>query len=79
MRVCAAPVVVQGPGQGKVQNCMAALLATLVLDDDAMEILQQRGEGHLVFEVTLKLVRVTGLQGWRQLARVVLAPVCGSV
>lgn len=46
----------QGPGHSKVQFCMAALLATLVLDEQAMEILQQRGEGHLVFEAALKLV-----------------------
>jgi hypothetical protein len=38
---------------------MAALLATLVLDDQAMEILQQRGEGHLVFEAALKLVSLS--------------------
>jgi len=36
---------------------MASLLATLVLDEEAMEIIRQRGEGHLVFEATLKLVR----------------------
>lgn len=35
---------------------MAALLATLVLDEEAMEVLQNRGEGHLVFEVALQLV-----------------------
>lgn len=61
-RVCTSSNVVlrmsclQGPGQSRVQYCMAALLATLVLDEQAMGILQQRGEGHLVFEVTLKLV-----------------------
>jgi hypothetical protein len=36
---------------------MASLLATLVLDDAAMDIVKQRGEGHLVFEATLSLVR----------------------
>lgn len=35
---------------------MASLLATVVLDEQAMEVLRQRGEGHLVFEATLKLV-----------------------
>lgn len=52
--------ILQGPGHSKVQFCMAALLATLVLDEEAMEIIQQRGEGHLVFEATLKLVSCLG-------------------
>lgn len=46
----------QGPGHSRVQYCMAAMLATLVLDDGAMEVIKQRGEGHLVFEATLKLL-----------------------
>lgn len=49
----------QGPGHSRVQFCMASLLATLVLDDEAMEIIRQRGEGHLIFEATLQLVRAT--------------------
>lgn len=65
---CAVPIVLQGPGQSKVQNCMAALLATLVLDEQAMEVLQKRGEGHLVFEVALKLVRGNRLRGLPQLS-----------
>jgi hypothetical protein len=48
--------MMQGPGHSKVQFCMAALLASLVLDDEAMEIVRQRGEGHLIFEATLQLV-----------------------
>jgi hypothetical protein len=32
------------------------VLAILVLDDAAMEIIKQRGEGHLVFEATLRLL-----------------------
>jgi hypothetical protein len=35
---------------------MATLLARLVLDDEAMEIVRQRGEGYLIFEATLQLV-----------------------
>eukprot|EP00879_Flechtneria_rotunda_P023560 GHRR01024925.1.p1 GENE.GHRR01024925.1~~GHRR01024925.1.p1 ORF type:complete len:713 (+),score=291.71 GHRR01024925.1:1579-3717(+) len=46
----------KGPGHSKVQFAMAALLGTLVLDDEAMELIKQRGEGHLVFEATLKLL-----------------------
>lgn len=49
----------QGPGHGRVQLFMASLLATLVLDDDAMEAVRQRGEGPLVFEAALKLVSAT--------------------
>lgn len=62
-RQTAMPLVcttaLQGPGHSRVQFCMASLLATLVLDEEAMEIIRQRGEGHLVFEATLKLVRGT--------------------
>jgi hypothetical protein len=35
---------------------MATVLATLVLDEGAMELVRQRGEGHLVFEATLRLL-----------------------
>jgi hypothetical protein len=35
---------------------MASLLATLVLDDSAMELIKQRGEGHLIFEAMIKLL-----------------------
>lgn len=33
-----------GPGANMIQFCMASLLATLVLDDDAMELIRDRGE-----------------------------------
>jgi hypothetical protein len=73
----------QGPGHSKVQFCMAALLATLVLDEQAMEILQQRGEGHLVFEAALKLVGLSrgfqikaGQQHSKRLLRMLLAVTC---
>lgn len=46
----------QGPGHSKVQYCVATVLAIIVLDDAAMEVIKQRGEGHLVFEATLKLL-----------------------
>lgn len=46
----------QGPGHGRVQYCMASMLATLVLDDGVMELIKQRHEGHLVVEAMLKLL-----------------------
>eukprot|EP00882_Tetradesmus_deserticola_P021815 GHRQ01023617.1.p1 GENE.GHRQ01023617.1~~GHRQ01023617.1.p1 ORF type:complete len:231 (+),score=86.12 GHRQ01023617.1:581-1273(+) len=46
----------QGPGHARVQYCVASVLAILVLDDAAMEVVKQRGEGHLVFEATLRLL-----------------------
>lgn len=48
--------VLQGPGHARVQFCVASVLAILVLDDAAMEVIKQRGEGHLVFEATLRLL-----------------------
>ena len=33
-----------GPGESMIQFCMASLLATLVLDDEAMELIKQRQE-----------------------------------
>jgi hypothetical protein len=56
---------------------MASLLATLVLDDEAMSVLRQRGEGHLVFEATLKLVREGGiLVCWGKTAGSTRAALC---
>ncbi|WIA12059.1 hypothetical protein OEZ85_012136 [Tetradesmus obliquus] len=46
----------KGPGHARVQFCVASVLAILVLDDAAMEVIKQRGEGHLVFEATLRLL-----------------------
>lgn len=43
---------------------MASILATLVLDDGAMEVIKQRHEGHLLFEATLRLLShvMTGIK-----------------
>ncbi|KAF8071180.1 hypothetical protein HT031_001262 [Scenedesmus sp. PABB004] len=46
----------KGPGSARVQFAMASVLATLVLDDGAMALIQGRGEGHLVFTATLRLL-----------------------
>lgn len=44
----------QSPGSERVQFYMASLLATLVLDKDAMAALQARGEGPPMFRTTLR-------------------------
>jgi hypothetical protein len=38
------PAMLAGPGADMIQFCMASLLATMVLDDDAMELIRQKGE-----------------------------------
>ena len=44
------PHLPQGPGSGQVQFCTAALLASLILDEGAMELIRQRREAPLLFE-----------------------------
>lgn len=65
----------QGPGHARVQLSMASLLATLVLDDEAMVAVAQRGEGPLVFEAALKLVRSWLQRQGRRRARAATEPV----
>lgn len=50
---------VQGPGHTLVQFCVASILATLVLDDAAMDLVNTRNECHLVFESCLSLLGST--------------------
>ncbi len=46
----------QGPEASLVvQFCMSSLLAVLVLDDDAMEMVRERGEAPLMFRSCLQL------------------------
>lgn len=42
-----------------VQFCMASVLATLVLDDYAMDLVNERNECHLIFECCLSLLDLT--------------------
>ena len=42
-----------------IQFCMASLLATLVLDDDAMELIRERSEAPLLFEACIVLLTST--------------------
>lgn len=42
-----------------IQFCMASLLATLVLDDDAMELIRERGEAPILFESCIVLLTST--------------------
>jgi hypothetical protein len=54
-RACPRPTLrPQAPGSGRVQYFMASLLATLVLDKEAMATLQARGEGLPLFRTTLR-------------------------
>jgi hypothetical protein len=41
---CTVSAHLAGPGASMIQFCMASLLATMVLDDDAMELIRERGE-----------------------------------
>ncbi|MEW5306191.1 MAG: hypothetical protein WDW36_008675 [Sanguina aurantia] len=45
-----------GPGSGMVQFCAASLLATLVLDDDAMDLVRGRAEAPLMFQACILLL-----------------------
>eukprot|EP00198_Chlamydomonas_reinhardtii_P003541 XP_001692877.1 flagellar associated protein [Chlamydomonas reinhardtii] len=49
----------KGPGENMIQFCAASLLATLVLDDDAMELIRDRGEAPLMFEACIVLLQST--------------------
>lgn len=42
-----------------IQFCMASLLATMVLDDDAMELIRERGEAPILFEACIVLLTST--------------------
>mmetsp|Transcript_26929 Transcript_26929/g.69418 ORF Transcript_26929/g.69418 Transcript_26929/m.69418 type:complete len:871 (-) Transcript_26929:1245-3857(-) len=46
----------EGPGSSMVQFCMASLLATLVLDDETMELIRDSGEAPTLFESCLRLL-----------------------
>eukprot|EP00798_Chlamydomonas_sp_ICE-L_P023775 gene23775-9334_t len=48
-----------GPGSAMIQFCMASLLATLVLDDEAMAVIRERGEAPVLFETCLLLLSST--------------------
>ncbi|KAG1678758.1 hypothetical protein FOA52_012798 [Chlamydomonas sp. UWO 241] len=48
-----------GPGAVMIQFCMASLLATLVLDDELMEMVRDRGDAPLFFEACILLLNVT--------------------
>lgn len=49
----------QGCGCRMVQFCTASVLATLVLDDYAMDLVNERNECHLIFECCLSLLAST--------------------
>lgn len=55
VHVCACTCA-QGPGETMIQFCMASLLATLVLDDDAMALIKERNEAPIMFEACLVLL-----------------------
>jgi hypothetical protein len=59
----------QGPGHEMVQFCMASMLATLVLDDEAMETIRERDESAILFEACLSLLSAT-LERLRLMLRV---------
>lgn len=42
-----------------IQFCMASLLATMVLDDEAMDLIKERRESHLMFECCIVLLKST--------------------
>lgn len=46
----------QGPGAGQVRFCIAALLATLILDEPAMELIRERKEAPVLFEASLQML-----------------------
>ncbi len=52
-----------------IQFCAASLLATLVLDDDAMELIRDRGEAPLMFEACIVLLQSTMGKLKREVAR----------
>ena len=61
VRITSKPLVCpsslpQGPGDTMIQFCMASLLATLVLDDDVMNMIRECGEAPILFEATITLV-----------------------
>jgi hypothetical protein len=59
----------QGPGENLLQFCAASLLATLVLDDDAMEVIKERGEAPTMFEACIVLLQSTLHKLKREVAR----------
>ncbi|KXZ56071.1 hypothetical protein GPECTOR_2g953 [Gonium pectorale] len=59
----------KGPGESMIQFCAASLLATLVLDDDAMELIRDRGEAPLMFEACIVLLHSTLTKLKREVAR----------
>jgi hypothetical protein len=42
-----------------IQFCMASLLATMVLDDDAMDLIRERDEAPILFEACIVLLTST--------------------
>lgn len=59
----------QGPGETMTQFCMASLLATLVLDDDAMALIKERNEAPIMFEACLVLLSSVMAQLKREVAK----------
>ncbi|GIL66635.1 hypothetical protein Vafri_20126 [Volvox africanus] len=59
----------KGPGESMIQFCAASLLATMVLDDDAMELIRDRGEAPLMFEACIVLLHSTLGKLKREVAR----------
>ncbi len=49
----------EGPGKYMLQFCMASLLATMVLDDVAMEMVRDRGDAPVLFEACIVLLSST--------------------
>jgi hypothetical protein len=49
----------QGPGASQVRFCVAALLATLILDEPAMELIRERKEAPVLFEASLQMLTET--------------------
>lgn len=52
-----------------IQFCAASLLATMVLDDDVMELIRDRGEAPLMFEACIVLLNSTLSKLKREVAR----------
>lgn len=47
----------EGPGDTVVRFCMASALATLVLDEDVMHLLKDRGEAPMLFVHSIEILK----------------------
>ncbi|GAX81636.1 hypothetical protein CEUSTIGMA_g9064.t1 [Chlamydomonas eustigma] len=51
-----AMLVTEGPGEAMIRYCSSSILALLILDDDVMALIQQRGEMVKLFQACLMLI-----------------------